>query len=262
MSLPVIDVLTLFPDVVRTVLDASILRRAQVQGQLELAATDLRSFSTTNYRSIDDTPFGGAQGMLFTAPVLEAALQEQLKKAGDRKKLKVLYTSPRGIRLEQPVFQALAEWLVADSGNRMTVVCGRYEGVDERFVERWVDLEFSLGDFILTGGEIPSLALVDGIVRLLPGVLGNEKSAREDSFSNGLLEYPQYTKPRDFEGRPVPAELLSGNHAEIERWKIRQSLLTTFAFRPDLIRAHQGGGLPDWARDLLEELKRRLDLRT
>jgi tRNA (guanine37-N1)-methyltransferase len=259
---PAIDILTLFPDVVRTVLDASILRRAQVQGHMDLLATDLRSFTVDKYRSVDDSPFGGKQGMLFTAPILERALEAQLAQAGERSKLKVLYTSPRGIRLEQPVLDALAGWLGSGEGHRLAVVCGRYEGVDERFVERWVDLEYSVGDFILTGGEIPALTLVDGIVRLMPGVLGHEQSAREDSFSNGLLEYPQYTKPREFMGRSVPAELLSGNHADIERWHLRQSLLMTFAFRPDLIKAHHGQGLPEWARELLEMLKTRLDLRT
>jgi len=240
-----------------------MLRKAQMNGVVELKATDLRDYSDDKYRSVDDTPFGGRQGMLFTAPVLERAMLSQLDAVGgDRSRLKILSTSPRGVRLEQPVLQALADWIGEDAGRRLCIVCGRYEGVDERFNERWVDLELSLGDFVLTGGELPALVLVDGLVRLLPGVLGDERSAREDSFSNGLLEYPQFTKPRDFEGRGVPSELVSGNHRQSDEWKLRQSLLLTAAFRPDLIRAHSGSGLPAWARELLERLRDRLDLRT
>lgn len=272
-----LDVLTVMPEPVRAVLNSSILRRAQVAGHVELSATDLRDYTRDKHRSIDDTPFGGKQGMLFMPEILDAALQDALAKAGgDRRQLKVVYTSPRGVRLDQRVLEALTGWLVSGDGHmppaeesaptsadnrRLVVICGRYEGIDERIVQRWVDLEVSLGDFILTGGEIPALALVDGLVRLLPGVLGDDRSAREDSFSNGLLEHPQYTKPRVFEGFEVPAELLSGHHGKMEEWKLRQSILLTSAFRPDLIRVHSGHNLPQWARDLLDHLKRRLDLR-
>ncbi len=257
-----IDVLSIFPDLIRSVLDSAILRRAQAQGILDLESTDLRAYSTDNYRSVDNTPFGGKQGMLFTFPVLDAACTAQLEKVGgDREKLKVIYPSPRGLRLEQPVLQTLSDWLGKTPGARVAVVCARYEGVDERFVDKWVDMELSLGDFILTGGELAALSLVDGVVRLIPGVLGDERSAPDESFSNGLLEYPQYTKPREHLGIGVPAELLSGHHKNIEEWKLRQSLLLTAAFRPDLIRAHNGHDLPKWGQDLLEKLKSRLDLK-
>lgn len=257
-----LDVLSIFPQTVRSVLDSSILRRAQVAGRVQLECSDLRSFADDKYRSVDDTPFGGKQGMLFTAPILERAMQAQLDSVGgDRQRLKVIYPSPRGVRVEQPVVQALADWLGSGENHRLCFVCGRYEGVDERFVDRWVDLELSLGDFILTGGELAALALVDGIVRLLPGVLGDERSHQDESFSNGLLEYPQFTKPREFEGQSVPSELTGGHHKNAEEWKLRQALLMTHAFRPDLIRAHTGAGLPSWARDLLEKLQARLDLR-
>lgn len=257
-----IDLLSIFPDVVRTVLDSAILRRAQLKGSVSLESTDLRAYTEDKYRSVDDTPFGGRQGMLYTMPVLQKAAEEQLRRVGgDREKLRILYPSPRGVRLGQPVFQAFADWLAATEGGRIAVVCGRYEGIDERFVEKWVDLEFSLGDFIVTGGELPGLAFVDGLVRLLPGVLGDDRSAIEESFSNGLLEHPQYTKPRDFGGQGVPSVLLEGNHARMEEWKLRESLLMTAAFRPDLLRAHRGEGLPTWARELLERLQRRMDLR-
>lgn len=258
----VIDILSLFPQPVKGILDSSILRRAQLKGAVRLEASDLRAYADDKYRSVDDTPFGGQQGMLFTAPVLERAMQAQLAAVGgQRDNLKILYPTPRGIHLGQSMFQALADWMGAESSRRIVVVCGRYEGVDERFVDGWVDLEFSTGDYVLTGGELPALCLVDGLVRLLPGVLEDARSHEQESFSSGLLEQPQYTKPREFGGQTVPEELLSGHHAKIEEWKLRESLLLTSAFRPDLIRAHRGQGLPGWARDLLERLQRRLDLR-
>jgi tRNA (guanine37-N1)-methyltransferase len=258
---PTLDVLSLFPQTVRSVLDSSILRRAQLKGQVELLSSDLRAYSSDNYGSVDDTPFGGSQGMLFTAPVLNAAFEDQLRTVGGkRENLKIIYPSPRGLRLNQTVVQELSQWLAPESGEarRVCVLCGRYEGIDERAVDTWVDLELSLGDYILTGGELPALTLVDAMVRLLPGVLGDEKSHRDESFSNGLLEYPQYTKPREFQGQGVPPELLSGHHAKIEEWKLRESLLMSFAFRPDLIREHSGEGFPKWALELLKILKNRL----
>jgi len=257
-----IDVLSIFPQTVRSVLDSSILRRAQAAGLVDLESTDLRAFTEDKHRSVDDTPFGGNQGMLFTAPVIERAMQDQLAKVGgNRDKLKILYPSPRGIKVEQGLFWALAEWLHREPGGRVCVLAGRYEGIDERAVNRWVDLEVSVGDFILTGGELPALMIVDGVVRLLPGVLGDERSHIEESFHSGLLEFPQFTKPADFLGQKVPDELRSGHHAKITEWKLRQSLLYTYAFRPDLIRVHQGADLPDWARSLLDQLKNRLELR-
>ena len=263
MSLPTLDVLSLFPSVVRSVLDSSILRRAQVAGKLVLEASDLRSFAEGQYKAVDDSPFGGQQGMLFVPEVLESALQAQLNAVqGQRERLKVVYPSPRGAHLDQALLEKSVSWLATTPGARMCFIAGRYEGIDERIVERWVDLELSLGDFIVTGGELPALLAVDGIVRLFPGVLGDERSSREESFSAGLLEYPQYTKPREFHGMKVPEELVSGHHKNISQWKLRQSLLLTFAYRPDLIQAHDGLGLPDWALELLTRLKSRLDLRT
>lgn len=258
-----LNILTIFPQLVDSILNSSILRRAQLQGRVELKATDLRGFATDKHRSVDDSPFGGEQGMLFKFPVLDAACAAELQAVGgQRERLKVIYPHPRGYRLDQKLLESLADFTTADPENRVLIVSGRYEGVDERFVERWVDLEVSLGDFILTGAEIPALALVDGIVRLLPGVLGDERSSREESFSAGLLEHPQYTKPREVSsGQSVPEELLSGNHKKMAEWKLRQSLLYTFAFRPDMIESHSGEGLPGWATELLKKLKERLVLR-
>jgi len=265
MSLPVIDLLSLFPDSLRSILDSSILRRAQAKELVELATSDIRTFATDKHRSVDDAPFGGEQGMLFKAPVLDAALKAQLELVeGDRSRLKVLYPHPRGLQLNQTLVQALSNWLLSEketAPKRVVMICGRYEGIDERIVNQWVDLEISLGDFILTGGELPSLVLADAMVRLLPGVLGDERSAEFESFSNMLLEYPQYTKPREFGGQEVPQALTGGNHKDAEEWKLRESLLLTAAFRPDLLRKHSGDGLPFWARELLERLQRRLDLR-
>jgi tRNA (guanine37-N1)-methyltransferase len=261
-DLPAIDILSLFPDAVSSLLNSAMLKRAQAKNKIRLEATDLRAFGEGRYRSVDDTPFGGNQGMLLSAPVLEKAFQEQLARVdGDRSRLRVIYPHPRGLQVGQGVCQALSGWLQAGPGRRMVVLCGRYEGIDERIVDRWVDLEVSVGDFILTGGELPALMLTDAVTRLLPGVLGDGRSAEEESFSQGLLEHPQYTKPREFEGQGVPEALLGGNHAQADEWKLREALLLTAAFRPDLIRQHRGRGLPFWAQELLERLQRRIDLR-
>ncbi len=291
-----IEILTLFPEPVQSVLDSSILRRAQAKGIVELHAKDLRAFGVTKHRNVDDTPFGGGPGMLIRADVLEAAILDSCEKAGGRENVKVIYASPRGVEIAQGLCQSFADWLVQGTpslghldlkegppqpeltvrppvltnpkeggpslGTRHLVfVCGRYEGIDERFLEKWVDFEFSLGDFILTGGELPSLAFVDGIVRLLPGVLGDERSSRQESFTHGLLEHPQYTKPRELNGVSAPELLLEGHHLKMEEWKLRASLALTFAFRPDLIRAHKGEGFPKWALALLAELQKRLQNR-
>jgi tRNA (guanine37-N1)-methyltransferase len=269
-SLNAISLLTIFPDFTELVLKQSMLGRAQKQGVVSLESVDLRKFAQDKHRSVDDTVYGGKQGMLFMPEVLEKALEAELAAVnGKREHLRVLYPSPRGLQIDQGIMDAFASWIGApaaapdsDEGpRRISIICGRYEGIDERIIERWVDFEYSVGDFVLTGGEIPALLLVDGVTRLLPGVLGREASHREDSFQNGLLEHPQYTKPRDFKGQKVPDVLLSGVHKNIEEWKLRESLLMTFAFRPDLIRSHRGQSLPAWARELLASLKRRLDLR-
>lgn len=262
-SLPSIDVYSLFPEAVQGVLESSILRRAQMKGLMELNALNLRDFTTDKHKSVDEAPYGGGQGMLFKVEVLDNAMNAALASVGgNRDRLKIVYTSPRGIHLDQAVATVSSQWLgqMSNDGEarKIVVVCGRYEGVDERFVEKWVDLELSLGDFILSGGEIASLAFLDSVVRLMPGVLGNAASAREDSFSNGLLEFPQYTRPELFEDRQVPNELLSGNHAEIKRWRLKQSLLLTAAYRPDLILKHSGEGLDSWSKDLLMRLKERI----
>jgi len=262
---PSIDILSLFPQTVRSVLDSSILRRAQLKGEVELLARDLRDYSQDKYHSVDDSPFGGEQGMLFSPEIVDRAFEAQVAEVGSRENLKIIYPSPRGAQFNQTWASQLAEWLgqskKISTARRIAILCGRYEGIDERINQKWVDLEISMGDFIVTGGELPALTLTDSIVRLLPGVLKDERSHREESFSDGLLEYPQYTKPREIWGLKVPEELLSGHHKNIKRWKIVQSLHMSFCFRPDLIDAHSGDGLEPWAQELLGHFKKRLEQR-
>jgi tRNA (guanine37-N1)-methyltransferase len=284
-----IEIITLFPEAVQAVLDSSILRRAQAKGIVELEAKDHRAFGVTKHRNVDDTPFGGGPGMLLRADVFDAALQATADQFGGRENIKVIYPSPRGIEISQSLCQHFADWLVKGGEDQasqgqvdlnssppdlksrppsvtysraVVFICGRYEGIDERVIQKWVDFEFSLGDFILTGGELPALAFLDGIVRLLPGVLGDARSSELESFSTGLLEHPQYTKPRETLGVTVPEVLTEGNHLKMEEWKLRASLMLTFAFRPDLIRAHKGEGLAKWAVALLMDLQQRLQARS
>lgn len=256
---PCIKIFSLFPEIVDSVLNSSILRRAQAKGLIDLEAINIRDFAKDKHRIVDDTPYGGKQGMLLKADVLDSAMAEQLALVeGDRSRLKIVFTSPRGLRFEQPVAEKFCDWLGEESTAApkiLCIVCGRYEGVDERFIDQWVDVELSLGDFILSGGEIAALAFADAVVRLIPGVLGHQSSAREDSFSNGLLEYPQYTRPVSLNEQGVPEELKGGNHKLIHQWQTRQSLLLTSAFRPDLIKKHTGENLEPWAQDLLSLLK-------
>jgi tRNA (guanine37-N1)-methyltransferase len=261
-----IGVLTLFPELIESHLGTSILKRAQEKKLLELAPINLREYCDPKdrYRRADDTPFGGGEGMLFRAEVLENALGAVLKDRcqGQRERLKVLYPSPRGLALSHSLISSFRDWFLERDDREIVIIAGRYEGIDERIVSRWVDLEFSVGDFVLTGGELPGLMFADALVRLVPGVLGNGQSAQNESFSQGLLEPGQFTKPRDFMGQTVPDELLSGHHQNIHDFKLRESLMLTFAFRPDLIRSHSGQGLPKWGLELLDRLKARIDLRT
>ena len=255
-----IKILTLFPEAVDAVLGSSILRRAQAKGLVALQALDMKQATAGKYQQVDDSPYGGGHGMLLKADVLERSLEQELESCS-RENLKVVCPLPRGVVMNQAVFEQSAHWLREQPERKLLLVAGRYEGLDERFVKKWVDLEVSLGDFVLSGGELPALCFVDGVVRLLPQVLGDEQSARQDSFSTGLLEHPQYTKPAQFSGTEPPEVLRSGNHQRIAEWKVQQSLWLSYCYRPDLIRAHTGAGLPDWAQQLLEELKSRLTSR-
>lgn len=215
---------TLFPGVVQAYLDESIVGRAKARGLFETELIDPRTFTTDRHRTVDDVPFGGGAGMVMKAEPLAQAVES----AGPVSRRILL--SPGGRPFRQADARALA---TLDS---LLFVCGRYEGIDERFVERFIDDEISLGDFVLTGGELAALCVVDAVVRLLPGALGNAESAVQESFSQGLLEYPHYTRPAVWRETPVPEVLLSGHHAEIERWRRRQSLVRTARRRPELLK--------------------------
>ena len=221
------DVLTLFPAAFVGPLDVSIIKRAREDGLMDLAIHDIREHATGKHRPVDDSPFGGGQGMVMRVDVLDAALQHVQALAETPGY--VVYLSPQGVRLTDSIVRQLAKH------ERLILVCGRYEGIDERFVEHCVDLEVSIGDYILTGGELPAMVLIDAVARHIPGALGDELSPEEESFVDGLLEHPQYTRPAEYKDWPVPEILLSGHHAKIEQWKRDQRLARTRERRPDLL---------------------------
>lgn len=222
-----VDILTLFPEAFTGPLDVSILRRAREEGLLEVHIHDIREHATDRHRSVDDYPFGGGQGMVMKVDVLDRALQ-YVQAMAEPPGL-VIYMSPQGELLRDPLVRELAEY------PRLILVCGRYEGVDERFVEHCVDREISIGDYVLTGGELPAMVLIDAVTRHIPGALGDEASSADESFAHGLLEHPQYTRPAEYRGWTVPEVLLSGHHANIEEWKAQQRLARTRQRRPDLL---------------------------
>jgi tRNA (guanine37-N1)-methyltransferase len=240
----IFDVLTLFPGILTSPLEESILGRAIRQERLQVRCHNLRDWATGKHLSTDDMPYGGGDGMLMKPePVFNAVAE--LKERTPQSK--VLLMTPQGT----PFRQQHAQRLSAESG--LIFLCGRYEGFDERIRETLVDEEFSVGDFVLTGGELPALVMIDAIARLLPGVLGSEGSAECDSFSDGLLEYPQYTRPAEFAGLGVPDVLLSGNHGRIAAWRREQQLLRTWQRRPELLDSAE---LSDEDRAFLETLKK------
>jgi tRNA (guanine37-N1)-methyltransferase len=220
-----IDVLTLFPAMFAGPLDESIIKRARLKGLLDLTIHDLRQWTHDRHRTVDDRPFGGGPGMLLKPePLFEAV--ESLR----REKTRVILFSPSGRKFDQSIARELA--LQED----LLLVTGHYEGFDERVREALVDDELSIGDYVLTNGALPAMIVVDAVTRLLPGALGDDASSHDESFSAGLLEYPQYTRPADFRGMKVPEILLSGDHAEIEKWRREQARLRTQEKRPDLLK--------------------------
>lgn len=218
-----IDILTLFPEMF-TALDQSIIGRARESGLLEINVINIRDFSKDKHKKCDDAPFGGGAGMVMTPQPLFDAIESVKTKDS-----LVILTSPRGQTFNQKMCKELSSF------KHLIFVCGHYEGVDERIIELCIDREISIGDFVLTGGEIPAMAMVDAISRYVDGVLGNNQSLEEESFSSGLLEYPQYTRPAEFKGLKVPEVLLSGNHAEIAKFRKAQAEKITKARRPDII---------------------------
>lgn len=220
------DIITIFPDILKPILNESILKRAQDKKKVQIAVHDLRNYTEDKHKKVDDKPFGGGPGMLLSPqPIFDA-----VKKIKGRKKAYVILTCPTGNKLTQNKLHELKKH------QNIIIICGHYEGVDERVREKLVDESISIGDYVLTGGEIPALVLVDAITRLIPGVLGKDESVKNESFEADLLEYPQYTRPANFRGIKVPDVLLSGHHKEIEEWRLQQSRRKTKKIRPDLIK--------------------------
>jgi len=245
------DVVTLFPEMFVALTQSGITRRALEQGQWNLVLWNPRDFTSDNHRTVDDRPYGGGPGMVMLAKPLEAAIgAAKARQAGaELAPPRVIYLSPQG----KPLTHALVKSLQAEAG--LVLLCGRYEAVDQRLVERCVDDEISLGDFVLSGGELPAMALMDAIIRQLPGVLNDDASAVEDSFVNGLLDCPHYTRPETYEGMAVPEVLTSGNHAEISKWRRQQMLAATVKKRPDLLaRARVAGMIDDRDENFLSSL--------
>ncbi len=224
-----IDILSLFPDMFQATLGESIIGRAQDDGFLDINVTDFRQYTTDKHRHVDDAPFGGGAGMLLQAqPIFDAMAAIDQEVVGKYPKGRVILMDPAGRRFDQKYAQELAQ------EEHLTFICGHYEGYDER-IRNLVTDEASLGDYVLTGGELAAMVMIDATVRFVPGVLGNQASPMGDSFSNGLLEYPQYTRPADFRGMKVPEVLTSGNHQKIKEWRMRESLRRTLERRPDLL---------------------------
>lgn len=243
-----IDVLSLFPEMFEGVLHSSIMKKAQEQQAASFKVTDFRDFSTNKHRKVDDYPYGGGAGMVLKPEPLFAAVEAVTNTSNG--KPRVILMCPQGERFTQKKAEELAK------EQHLVFICGHYEGYDERIREYLVTDEISLGDFVLTGGEVASMAIIDSVVRLLPDVLGNDQSAVHDSFSTGMLEHPQYTRPATFNGLEVPSVLLSGNHAAIDKWREEQAFLRTAQRRPELL---QEAPLTDYQKKLHQQWKQKRD---
>lgn len=240
-----IDILTLFPDMCDTVMSESIIGRARKNGKVEIHCTDIRDYTADKHRRVDDKPYGGGMGMVMAPQPIYDCFQSLCDEIGSRPHL--IYLTPQGKTLTQDRVKALAKL------DHIALLCGHYEGVDERVIEALEPEEISVGDYVLTGGELPALIVADAVSRMLPGVLSDDECFEEESHFNSLLEYPQYTHPSVWQGRQVPEILLSGNHAKVDKWRREQSLKRTFERRPDLLRKAE---LSDEDRNFLSELKK------
>lgn len=223
------DIMTLFPELVETVLSESIIGRAKTAGKLEINTYNIRDWSENKHRRVDDTPCGGGMGMLMAAPPIYNCWKAVCADRREGERIKVIYMSPKGETLTQKTAHRLSE-----EADRLVILCGHYEGVDQRVIDEIVDEEISIGDFVLTGGEIPACVLCDCVGRLCPGVLSDDECFEKESFEANLLEYPQYTRPIEFMGREVPPVLLSGHHANIEAWRLAEAEKITAERRPDM----------------------------
>jgi len=237
-----IGVISLFPEMFDAITQQGVISRAIKNGTVEFNAWNPRDFAHDKHRTVDDRPYGGGPGMLMMVQPLTDAIHAAKAAAGDD--AKVIYLSPQGRKLDQKGVEQLAQ------NKKLVLVAGRYEGVDERVIQSEVDEEWSIGDFVLSGGELPAMTLIDAVSRLIPGVLGHELSAVQDSFTDGLLDCPHYTRPEVLDGQRVPEVLLSGNHEKIRQWRLKQSLGRTWSRRPDLINSL---ALTDEQRRFLDE---------
>jgi len=240
-----VDIVTIFPGMFQALSGYGVVGRAVERGQVRMRTWNPREYTTDRYRRIDDRPYGGGPGMVMMAAPLAAAIDAA--RAAQSGAGKVLYLTPQGRCLDHAGVCELAQ------RRAIVLLCGRYEGIDERLIETRVDEEWSIGDFVLSGGEIAALALIDAVVRQVPGVLGNAESVVAESFVDGLLDHAHYTRPESFEGREVPGVMLSGDHAAVRRWRLKQSLGRTWLRRPDLI---EKAGLDEEQRALLDEFRR------
>ena len=244
------DIMTLFPDMVNTVLGESIIGRAQTNGKIEVVCHNLRDFSKDRHKKTDDTPFGGGVGMVMTCqPIFDcyAHIKEQIPEGKSR----VIYMSPKGRMFTHGVARELAEY------DNLIFLCGHYEGVDQRVIDSIVDDEISIGDYVVTGGEIPCCIVVDAVSRLLDGVLSSSECYEGESLATGILEYPQYTKPREYNGMAVPEVLLSGDHKKIEMWRLSEAVKITGERRPELLLAH-----PEYIEALEPKKKKKKNRKT
>ena len=228
-----IDVITAFPRILQAPLNESILKQARRRIELEVRLWDLRDFTRDKHRTIDDVPYGGGPGMILKPEPFFEALEYIFRQTRDRRKCRVIFPTPQGRRFDQAVARELAK------ENHLIFLCGHYKAVDQRVIDAWVTDEISIGDFILTGGEVPTLAVIDAVVRLIPGVIGDQASAETDSFQNFLLDCPYYTRPEVYRGMRVPEVLLSGHHQNIDRWRRQQRLERTRTRRPDLYEKYR-----------------------
>lgn len=245
-----IGIISLFPEMFKAITEFGVTGRAVKQNLLQVECWNPRDFTFDKHKTVDDRPYGGGPGMLMMVQPLRDAIREAKATAckDDGVEAKVIYLSPQGRKLDQAGVQELA------TNQKLILVCGRYEGIDERLIQAEVDEEWSIGDYVLTGGELPAMTLIDAVARFIPGVLGKQASALEDSFAEGLLDCPHYTRPEVLDGVPVPEVLMSGHHEQIRKWRLEQSLERTWLRRPELL---DGLALTDEQRVLLKKIKQR-----
>ena len=239
-----IGIITLFPEMFKAITEFGVTGRAVKHNLLQVQCYNPRDFTHDKHKTVDDRPYGGGPGMLMMVQPLRDAIHSAKADAGEG--VKMIYLSPQGRKLEQAGVKELS------LNSKMILVCGRYEGIDERLIQSEIDEEWSVGDYVLTGGELPAMTLIDAVARFIPGVLGKQESAQEDSFADGLLDCPHYTRPEVLDGLTVPPVLMSGNHAEIRKWRLKQSLERTWLRRPELLESL---ALTDEQRKLLQQVQ-------